>query len=570
MILHSQERINEYTANGWWGSDTIIDLWERQVEARGDGLAVADPLNRVSFTGGTPQRWSYAEMDAQASRLAAVLVAHGVGKDDVLGVQLPNIGELVMVYVAAARIGAIVSPFAVQYREHELVQLGNFVEVKALVTAARVGTRELASESLALQDQIASLETVLAVGDNVPEGAVALTPLLEADDANRSAGLSDYLSNLQVNANDVFTICWTSGTESMPKGVPRTHNDWFAISLAVYDAAELTPADSILCPFPIVNMGGIGGMMIPWLMSGGQFILHQPFHMPTFFKQVVVHKISYTVMPPAALNLLLMREEMLAKIDISSIRQIGSGSAPLSPWMVKGWQEKHGIMVSNFFGANEGTALISTPQDFPDPEKRALYFPRFGVEGFEWSSPVAKSMKTRLVDLNTGEVITEAGKLGELRVMGPTIFAGYYKGDERGIQAFDEDGYFMTGDIFEIAGEGEDARYYRFVDRAKDIIIRGGMNISAAEVESLLQAHPDLVEVAAVGYPDKVLGERVCVFVVPKDGADVTLDSVVAFMKEKNIASYKLPQRLEPINTLPRNPVGKILKRQLREQLRSA
>lgn len=568
MILHSQERINHYTAKGWWGTDTIIDVWQRQVEARADALAVADPLNRASFTDGEAQRWTYAEMDAQASRLAAVLVQHGVGKDDVLGVQLPNIGELVMVYLAAARIGAIVSPFPVQYREHEVVQLGQFVEVKALVTAAKMGTRELASENLALQAQIPSLETVLAVGDNVPAGAVALNALLEGDDAERSGMLSDYLDGLQVDANDTFTICWTSGTESMPKGVPRTHNDWLAISLAVYDAAELTPDDFILCPFPIVNMGGIGGMMIPWLMSGGHFILHQPFHMPTFFKQVVVHKISYTVMPPAALNLLLMREEMLAQIDISSIRQIGSGSAPLSPWMVRGWQEKHGIMVSNFFGANEGTALISSAQDFPDPEKRALYFPRFGVEGFEWSSPVAKSMKTRLVDLKTGEVITEAGKQGELRVMGPTIFAGYYKGEELGLQAFDEEGYFKTGDIFEIAGEGEDARYYRFVDRAKDIIIRGGMNISAAEVESLLQGHPNLVEAAAVGYPDEVLGERVCVFVVPKEGADVTLESVVAFMKEKNVASYKLPQRLEPISTLPRNPVGKILKRELREQLR--
>ena len=558
MILHSQEHIDTYTANGWWRDKTIHTLWAEQVAANGDSRCVSDPLNRADFTDGAAQSWTYAEMDVLAGRMAAVLADQGVGKDDVVAMMLPNMGELVAVYLAAARLGAIVSPMPVQFRSHELVQLCNFVEAKVLVTTSKMGGRNLASEAVDVQSDISGLSTILALGDEVPEGAIGLTSRLAEDQETPAAAT--------VNANEVYTICWTSGTESMPKGVPRTHNDWLAISSAVFDAAELAADDQILCPFPVVNMAGIGGMLLPWMRSGGHLILHQPFDMPTFFKQIVINKVTYTVLPPAALNMLLMREQVLAQVDISSIKQIGSGSAPLTPWMVKGWQDK-GIMVTNFFGANEGTAFLSSPADFPDPEKRALYFPRFGVEGFEWSSRFADGMKTRLVDLATGETITEAGKPGELRITGPTIFSGYYKATERGLQSFDADGYFMTGDMFEIAGEGEEARYYRFVDRAKDIIIRGGVNISAAEVEGLIQGHPDIAEVAAVGYPDEVLGERTCIFVVPKPEAEPTLESVIEYMMGKNVAKYKLPERLETIAALPRNPVGKILKRDLREKV---
>lgn len=558
MIFHTQDHIDTYTANGWWGTQTIYDLWAAQAAAYADARCVSDPLNRADFTDGAPQTWTYAEMDGLAGRLAAVLTNHGIGKDDVVAVMLPNIGELVAVYVAAARVGAIVSPLPVQFGTHELVQLGNFVGAKALVTTSKMGVRNLAAEAVGVQGEMGGLTAVFSLGTNTPAGAIPLSTLLDTPHQPPAPAA--------VDANEVYTICWTSGTESMPKGVPRTHNDWLTISLAVYDAAELTPSDQILCPFPIINMAGIGGMMLPWLRSGGHLILHQPFDMPTFFKQVVINKVTYTVLPPAALNMLLMNEQLLAQVNLSSIRQIGSGSAPLTPWMVKGWQDK-GIMVTNFFGANEGTALLSAPADFPDPAKRALYFPRFGVDGFTWSSRVADGMQTRLVDLATGAAITEAAKPGELRITGPTIFSGYYKAAEQGLQSFDADGYFMTGDMFEIAGDGDDARYYRFVDRVKDIIIRGGVNISAAEVESLIQGHPDIADVAAIGYPDDILGERTCIFVVPKPGAEPTLESVVNHMTAKNVAKYKLPERLEIVPALPRNPVGKILKRQLRQQL---
>jgi acyl-CoA synthetase (AMP-forming)/AMP-acid ligase II len=260
-----------------------------------------------------------------------------------------------------------------------------------------------------------------------------------------------------------------------------------------------------------------------------------------------------------------MNEEILAKVDISSLRVIGSGSAPLSSWMVAGWKDRHGIDVTNFFGSNEGVALIGDPETIPDPELRARYFPRMGAAGYEWRNRGARGMQTRLVDLASGEEITEPGRPGELRIKGPTVFAGYLGG--AGADAFDEDGFFRAGDVFEIAGEGDDLRYYRYVDRAKDLVIRGGMNISPAEIEGLLAGHPQIAESAVVGYADPVLGERACVVVVPKAGETPTLEEVVAFLRDKQIASYKLPERLEIVDALPRNAVGKVLKRDLRARL---
>lgn len=558
MILHPAERIAEYTNKGWWGATTLDDLFRNVVQAKPDAAALADPLNRADFTDGAVRRYTFEELNGAVNRLAAALQQQGLGKDNRVAVQLPNIAELVIFYLACARIGAIAVPFPVQYREYELENLCNFAGVKGLVTSTRIGERQNAAAITNISDNMSNLDVVLAFGENVPDGVVALDGVLDA-------AANPTITGPDVNANEVFTICWTSGTESQPKGVPRTHNDWIAIAYATVDGAELTGDDVLLNPFPLVNMAGIGGMLVPWLLTGSKLVMHHPFDLMTFFKQVAIERISYTVAPPALLNMLLMREDMLAKADLSSLRVIGSGSAPLSPWMVKSWSDKFGIHVTNFFGANEGTALMSGPTDIPDPEQRAQYFPRFGVADFEWSGRVPQGIQTRLVDLGTDEEINEPDHPGELRVKGATVFAGYWRSDEVGLKSFDEQGYFRTGDVFEIAGENN--QFYRFVDRAKDIIIRGGVNISAAEIESLIISNPKIADVAVVGYADEVLGEKSCAFVVTKPEQTITLDELTAFLKEKKIASYKLPERLEIVPALPRNPVGKVLKRDLRQQI---
>ena len=358
----------------------------------------------------------------------------------------------------------------------------------------------------------------------------------------------------------------------------RAHYDWLNFSWAVLDAlnghgsgtdddaadiGELDHNDVLLNPFPLINMAGINGMLLPWLRTGCVLVQHHPFDAPTFFAQVARERVTCTILPPALLWMLLNNEQLLSQVDLSSITRLGSGSAPLQPAMVRGWQEKMGLKVINFFGSNEGVALLSSGEDFPDPDDRANYFPRYGAKGAEWASRVSRWVRVKLIDVETGELVTEAGHPGELYIDGPQLFAGYVNGASLA-DPFDAEGYLKTGDMFEIAGDRE--QYLRYVDRAKDLIIRGGMNIAPVELEQLITEHPAVLEVAVVGDPDEVLGERVAAVVVLRPEAQLTLEEMLDFLRERKIASFKLPERLQLIEALPRNPVGKVLKRELRKQ----
>ncbi|RUP36014.1 MAG: (2,3-dihydroxybenzoyl)adenylate synthase, partial [Gordonia sp. (in: high G+C Gram-positive bacteria)] len=255
-------------------------------------------------------------------------------------------------------------------------------------------------------------------------------------------------------------------------------------------------------------------------------------------------------------------EELLAKVDLSSLTRVGSGSAPLQPAMVRGWQQKMGLSVINFFGSNEGVALLSSPEDFPDPDNRARFFPRYGAPGVEWSGRITERVQIKLIDLASGAEITEPGIPGELRVGGPGVFPGYLHADQLA-SPFDDEGMLRSGDMFEI--DGDRNQFLRYVDRCKDLVIRGGMNIAPAEVEALISEHPAVAEVAVVGYADEQMGERVAAVVVPRPGAELALEELNEFLRAKKIASFKLPEHLEIRDVLPRNEVGKILKRELRK-----
>ena len=559
MILDSEQKIKEYTDKGWWGSQTILDLFLRNAASTPQAVAVVDPPNRPSWTSGAQQRWTYQELDLVSSRLALGLQAQGLKKDDVIMLQLPNVIELVAVYLAAVRIGAIVSPLPVQFRTHELKSVMSIAEPKAFITSNNFSGFDSASMLLGMQESFPDLKTIISLGDDLPAGVLSLTAMLNTP-------VEGQVPHVALTANDIFTICWTSGTETEPKGVPRSHNHWIWIAYASVDGCEFEQGHALLNPFPMINMAGIGGIFVPWLITGGKLVMHQPFDLPTFLGQIMSEKINYTVAPPALLNMLLMRPEVLQKVDLSSIKNIGSGAAPLSPWMVSKWQEEYKIPVINIFGSNEGESFTSGMKEFPDPVMRAQFFPRFGVEGFSWASRVSAQMATKLVV--NGVEVTEAGVPGEMAIKGPGIFPGYYRRPELTQKSFDADGYFYTGDLFELAGQPGNLNGYKFVGRAKDIIIRGGMNISAEEVEGLIMGYPNLVEVAVVGAPDERLGEITCAVCVMKPGSEISLDELVEYLKAKDIAVYKLPEKLVKIDALPRNPVGKILKRVIREQVK--
>jgi acyl-CoA synthetase len=566
MGLHPAERVREYRDKGFWNDDTIDALLRERIARHGDIPALVDPLNRPALMDGPVRMLTWPALDEEVSRLAQVLLDEGVGPGDVVGVQLPNTVEIVVAFLAIVRIGAIVAPFPVQYRAYELTHLSGVAQVQAFLTASRIGQRPAAAELAGLRSQIPSLRWVGAFGlqgAGLPDGVIGLDERIEA--AGDRGGLAAHLAAWSPDPNDCVTICWTSGTESTPKGVQRTHYDWMSMRTGTVEGPELTAQDVLLNPFPMVNMAGINGMFLPWLTVGGLLVQHHPFDLATFLQQIEQYRATYTCAPPALLTALLHNEALLARTDISSLRILGSGSTPLAPSLLQGWHDKYGIEIINFYGSNEGIALMGTPKDIPDPAVRAQYFPRYAVR--DWSITMSRTTQARIVDPVTGAEITEPGVPGELRIKGPGVFPGYLPAS--GVpDPFDEDGYLRTGDVLEIAGDED--QYLRYVDRSKDMVVRGGMKISAAELEGFIAGHPKVADVAVVAYPDEVLGERACAIVVPRPGETISLVEIVAYLREIGIATFKLPERLEVRDELPRNPLGKILKRELREELRGS
>ena len=543
MKTASPELIARNRALGWWGDATAWSLLEGAVAAAPQGIALLDPPNRAALVGGEPQRIDWQGLRAAALALASRLAGEGVGRDDVVLTQFPNTVESVIALLGITALGAMASPVPMPYGRHELSGIAALLKPRAFLSIPDFrGNAHCAVQAAAFPD------------------AVRCLPFSCAD------AWGAHATPVAVDADEVFTICWTSGTTGTPKGVPRSHNQWLAQTVAV-NGMGVEPGMRMLCPFPLVNMASLSGFFFPWLQCRGTLALHHPLELPVFLGQLQAERIEYTVVPPALLNMLLKQPALLAAHDLSALRIVASGSAPLAPWMVRGFQEEHGIEVVNVFGSNEGVSLLSSALDVPEPEKRAALFPRFGVEGIHWKNPVSARIRTRLVDPQSGEVVDSPGQTGELQVRGPNVFDGYFAAPEDNRRAFTEDGFFRSGDLFEIATQ--DPRFYRFVGRCKDIIVRGGMKISPEELDTLLAGHPMLAEVAVAPYPDEVLGERICAVVVPRPGQAPVLADVVSWLEAQGIARIKLPERLVVVEALPRNPLGKLLRHELAALLRS-
>lgn len=560
--MHSPERVSDYRARGWWDDRTLYGEFRSRVAERGDVTALIDPANRETLVGSPPRRLTWSEVDDEVTQLAARLLEQGIRPGDVVGIQLPNSIELAEALLATWAIGAVASPLAMQYREHEISTMGAKAGFRLILTCATFQQRSPAAEAIAARASISPQPTVLTVGAEGEENGVADDHIVSraATDEDR-ARVQAWRAEHPHDPNHCVTLCWTSGTEGEPKGVPRADYEWVSIGDGTTTGPQVNVDSVLLNPFPMINMGGISGMFLPWLFSGCVLVQHHPFDAPTFFQQIAVERATYTLAPPALLWMLLHNEELLAKVDLSSLETIGSGSAPLQPAMVRGWQERFGLKVINFFGSNEGVAMQALPQDFPDPDLRAQFFPRHGVPGITWDAFLADRVDVHLVDPASGEEITEAGAPGELRLGGPTLFAGYL-GGENLTSPFDEAGRLKTGDVFEIAGDRN--QYLRYVDRNKDLIVRGGMKIAPVALEAMISEHPAVAEVAVIGDQDEVLGERVAAVVALREGQELSLEDLVAFLRERKIGSYQLPERLEVRPELPRNAVGKLLKRDLR------
>lgn len=547
------DRHKRYRKLGWWDDRTFHVVVDAAAKGAPDREAVIDPPDCEALVGRTQSRLSYAGLVNASNNLAAQLSKAGIGHGDSVLVQLPNTAELPVVYLALSRLGAIISPVPMQYGRHEIRHTSHELPARAFIGVS----------------EFKGAEAAPAVAGSLPDNCLRFAygrakPGFTALGIN--PGRPERTVKAKGKAEDLFTVCWTSGTTGTPKGVPRTHQHWFAQVLAVQDAVPLPEGAVMLNPFPMTNMASLSGFMFYWPQIASTLVLHHPFDLPVFLKQMSAEKVAYTIAPPAVLNIFLKTEALHAATDLSAAKYIASGSAPLDPWMVKGFKDKFGIEIINFFGSNEGIGLCGGPNEVPDSEQRATLFPRFGRPEFKWNNRFAERFETKLVDWEKDdEEILGPGRTGEVLIRGPNVFEGYL--NDAGTDVFDAEGYFRTGDLFEIAGEGELKAFYRFKGRRKELIIRGGMNISPEELDGILSAHPAIAEAAVCGYPDETMGEKVCLFAVLKPGALLTLDDVKAFLEAEGVAKFKWPERLEIVDALPRNPLNKVVRDDLKKRL---
>lgn len=556
MILTPSNRIKNYTDKGWWNSDTLYSLFLDACDVAGEKEALVDAPNRILFTEGEQRRLTFLDAKKEVDNYASVLFELGFRKDDKLILQLPNIVELAILYIALAKIGVIISPIPIQYGKYEIEKIIEDINPKGYIGVSKFNGKNFATENI---QAFNSEHILLSVGDasgfiNIDKFQVKVS----------NDEIEEYVKEMDYSANDILTICWTSGTTGTPKGVPRSHNLWGTMAKAAYHLADTQKGDILLNPFPLVNMASIGGFLFNWLICKGKLIQHHPFDLQIFLNQMSEEKVNYSIAAPAIMNMLLNNTPLFENLDLSNLRSIGCGGAPLSEWMVETFQNKHNITIQNIFGSNEGMSLFSTRDDVEDPSLRAVYFPRFGVEGFDWNNPISKTIKTKLIDLETNEEITKAELPGELVISGSTVFDGYWNAPKANQEVFDNEGFFKTGDMFEISSDDTNNKFYKYCGRCKDLIIRGGMNISPEELDYLLISHPSILDVAVTGYDDEMLGERVGVVAVLHENQDLELSDITNYLAELGIAKYKFPEDLRTIDELPRNPVGKVLRRNLK------
>jgi acyl-CoA synthetase (AMP-forming)/AMP-acid ligase II len=553
MFTTPQSRIDAFTTKGLWGDETLHSLLAVRAASNPHDLAVADQPNRAELTGDAPRRLSFKELDRASDALAARLLHRGINADSRVMVQLPNVSELVVCYYALSKLGAVISPVPVQYGSHELRGLAGALSPDAFVGTARFREQNLAAGAAeALPDT-----PVFIFGEDLDlESGSADQALLDA--------LAAYRDDVSDDANRIITVCWTSGTTGTPKGVPRSHNMWIATARTSAAAGDYREGETLLNPFPLVNMAAVGGFLYAAVMRGSALVLHHPLDPPLFLAQMQQEKINFTIAPPALLNQLAKNPGMWNQFDFSSLRAVGSGSAPLSPDMIATFENEYRVPVINYYGSNEGISLFSTPEVAPEPEVRASLFPRFGVEGMPFSGITHESVRSKVIDPDTGADISEPGKPGELCFAGATVFDGYL--GDTAVEVFTEDGYFRTGDLVEICGEPPN--YYRIVGRCKDIINRGGMKISPSEIDTLLEGMPGLLEAAVCAYPDEQLGEKICACVVPQQGQQApSLAAVCEYLQQCGIAKFKLPERIEVMAALPRNPMNKVVRSALQQAI---
>lgn len=548
MILHRPELIEEFTTSGLWSPDhTLLDDLDHAARTHPDRVAYSDPPNRRELIGSDPTSLTWSELKDAVDAVATSLIDLGLAKDDVVVVQSPNVVELPLLYLAICRAGGIISPVPMQWRSKDIGYVAGLTGARFLIAPEQFKNHRALDDARAWQEG-SSIEHLIDLADI---SAMA-----------RRVPRPDVLAERRPSPYEVFTLCWTSGTESQPKGCPLSHNNWnFGGEALVKSLSLREGSHRQVAAAPVTNMLGVCLTITVNLKLAGSVALHHPLDLDLLIQQINDHETQFLILPPAILRQLLNAPE--GQLDLSSVDSIMTGGSPPSASLIEGYRHRWGVEIVNGWGMNEGAGLWAGPDDVPDAERRSTHLPWYGLPGHEWPSGIS-GLQYKVVG-DDGVPTTRAGDVGELLVRSPLTFPGYFNRPDLQERTFDAEGYLHTGDLFMVKGDG----FLSYYDRKKDIIIRGGFNISAAEVENLVVGAPGVADCAAVGVPDEELGERVCIVVVPRDESNPpTLEEILTYLREAGLAVYKLPEFIEYMTELPRNPVGKLLKRDIRTSVR--
>lgn len=537
--LGVKTRRDAMIAAGSWRDETLLDHFRRNVARLGDKIAVI----ATRAEQGDETRLTYAELDRLSDRVAVGLARRGVGEGDVVSFQLPNWWQFTVLHLAALKVGAVSNPLMIIFRERELTFMLGLAESKVLVVPASFRNVDHRAIAKAVQAAVPTLAHVMVVDG---EGEESFDRLI-ADDAT-DAELAA-LRARRLSPDAVIELLYTSGTTGEPKGVSHTSNTMLANLVPFAERLHLGESDVIHMPSPMAHqLGFMYGLVLP-AMLGATAILQDIFVAATMAKQIAQEAASFTMGATPFLNDL--SDHCIATGSTTpTLRIFVSAGAPIPRPLVTKARRALGAAIISAWGMSENGAVTTTRLE--DPEEKVT-----GTDG----CPLP-GMEVRVVD-PAGHGVG-VGEEGQLQVRGCSNFIGYMK--RPGLAQVDADGWFDTGDIARMDADG----YIRIAGRSKDIIIRGGENIPVVEVEDMLFKHPSVATVAIVGYPDARLGERACAYVIPRPGATLSFEEMVAYLKEQKMAVQYIPERLEVVEDVPRTPSGKIQKFKLRDMAKGS
>lgn len=521
-IRYTDEMITEFKHDGYWTDQIFYDFWARNAKELKDREALVDSKYRVT--------WGQAKDLIDALALAWVKL--GIPKDARVIIQAPNSVYGFLARVASERAGLISLTVYPYLREKELEYMLERTEASAVCIPQIYRKFNYLEMYKGLVGKSKNLKYFFLFEEDVPDGAPGGTfSLIRLANQKIDPSELKLLDERRFSAtNDVGLLTSTTGTTGLPKLVEWPISSRVCTSKARIDIWHLTKDDIAMAIAP--HAGGAAGTLTYFAapLAGAKTVLMEEFDPEGALALIAKEKVTAIGVVPTHLVRMLEADE--TKYDLGSLRFIRSAGGYLPPQVAEEAEKRYKAIITSDLGTQDVGSVSGCTIDDPGEIRRRTV------------GRMLPGNKVRLLDDNGKEV--PEGNPGQLWFRGPHAPAGYYRDPEATAPVFDKDGWTTTGDVV----KSEDS-YLWIMGRAKDMIIRGGQNIYPAEIEGILNEHPKVANVAIVGYPDKEMGERACAYVVPKSGQTFTKEEMISFLKEKKLAAFKLPERLETMDALP-------------------